>query len=156
MVFPDPCSPASIITVGGRWENSIFSECSPIKLISSSWTIFTICWPGVILLSTCCPRAFPSTDFIKSLTTLKFTSASRRAKRTSFRPSWIFFSVSFPALLSFENTDSSLFVKFSNIISLILQPLVEKVAQVFLLRVPEAEVVSLHLEQGVKAFQVFL
>ncbi len=49
VVLPEPCRPASRIVVGGRGENASCEEPEPISSVSSSWTIFTTCWPGVRL-----------------------------------------------------------------------------------------------------------
>ena len=46
VVLPEPWRPASRIVVGGRGENASFDEPEPISSVSSSWTIFTTCWPG--------------------------------------------------------------------------------------------------------------
>ena len=50
---------------------------------SSSLTIFTICWPADRLSRISPPMARSRTRATKSLTTLKLTSASRSARRTS-------------------------------------------------------------------------
>ena len=55
----------------------------PSSSTSSSWTIFTTCWPAVRLCRTSAPMAFSRTRATKSLTTLKLTSASSSARRTS-------------------------------------------------------------------------
>ena len=47
VVLPEPCRPAMRITVGGRGENVMPAEAPPISAASSSWTIFTTCWPGL-------------------------------------------------------------------------------------------------------------
>ena len=51
--------------------------------VSSSLTIFTTCWPAVRLSRISAPTARSRTRATKSLTTLKLTSASSRARRTS-------------------------------------------------------------------------
>src|SRR5437764_6473172 len=56
---------------------------SPISCVSSSWTTFTTCWPGVRLLRTSSPSAFTRTRATRSRTTVKFTSASSSARRIS-------------------------------------------------------------------------
>ena len=48
VVLPDPWSPARRITVGGR-PNASRESPEPMSAVSSSWTIFTTCWPGVRL-----------------------------------------------------------------------------------------------------------
>ncbi len=50
---------------------------------SSSLTILTTCWPADRLSRTSWPMALSRTRATKSLTTLKLTSASSRARRTS-------------------------------------------------------------------------
>src|SRR3990172_4903024 len=61
------------------------------------------------------PMALSFTFSIKDLTTLKLTSASRRARRTSLSPSSRSFSVSIPLPLNFFRTASNLDVRLSNI-----------------------------------------
>ena len=51
VVFPAPWRPARRTTVGGRLANASFELPLPISAVSSSWTIFTTCWPGVRLFS---------------------------------------------------------------------------------------------------------
>src|SRR5581483_6985938 len=82
-VLPEPWRPASRITVGGRPANASFESPLPIAAVSSSWTIFTTCWPGVRLFSTSAPSARSRTRATKSLTTAKLTSASSSARRIS-------------------------------------------------------------------------
>src|SRR5262249_20693920 len=55
----------------------------PIVAVSSSWTIFTTCWPGVRLLVTSSPTARSFTRATKSLITCRLTSASSSARRIS-------------------------------------------------------------------------
>ncbi len=71
------------MTVGDCGANSSFAVPSPISEVSSSSTIFTTCWPGVRLSRTSVPVARSRTVATKSLTTLKFTSASSSARRIS-------------------------------------------------------------------------
>src|SRR6266542_4483413 len=85
VVLPEPCRPASRITVGGRPAKASRESPPPITAVSSSWTIFTTCCPGVRLFSTSSPTARSRTRPTKSLTTRKLTSASSRARRTSRR-----------------------------------------------------------------------
>src|SRR6185436_6224619 len=68
----------------------------PSNSTSSSRTTFTTCCPGVSDLRTSWPMAFSRTRSTKPLTTLKLTSASRRARRTSRRASRTFSSVNRP------------------------------------------------------------
>src|SRR5439155_13551025 len=83
VVFPEPCRPASRITVGGRPPNASCELPAPMSAVSSSWTIFTTCWPGVRLFATSAPSARSRTRATKSFTTLKLTSASSSARRIS-------------------------------------------------------------------------
>ena len=82
VVLPDPCRPARRITVGGR-ANARRESPVPMSSVSSSWTIFTTCWPGVRLLRTSCPSARSLTDAVKSRATSRLTSASSSARRIS-------------------------------------------------------------------------
>ena len=70
VVLPEPCRPASRITVGGR-PNASRESPEPIRAVSSSWTIFTTCWPGVRLFSTSWPSARSLTVAVKSLRDLE-------------------------------------------------------------------------------------
>ena len=96
VVLPEPCRPTSITTVGGwgaiarRWAEP------PSSSTSSSRTTLTTCCPGVSDWSTSCPTALTRTRSMKPFTTLKLTSASSRATRTSRRASWMFSSVNRP------------------------------------------------------------
>src|SRR5262245_7635816 len=85
-----------MMIVGG-WV-AMASRCPdpPSSSTSSSRTTFTTCWPGVSDLRTSWPMALSRTRSTKPLTTLKLTSASRRARRTSRRASTTFSSVSRP------------------------------------------------------------
>ena len=80
---PEPWSPAIRITVGGRPANASRESPVPISSVSSSWTIFTTCWPGFRSFSTSSPSARSRTRATKSLTTRKLTSASSSARRIS-------------------------------------------------------------------------
>ncbi len=112
--MPDPCSPTTIITVGGLDDRlSLLSE-PPIKAVISSWTILTICCPGVRLLNTSWPTARSLTRFTKSLTTLKFTSASNRARRISRMATFTSSSVILPFPRSLRKISWSLSVNPSN------------------------------------------
>ena len=46
VVLPEPWRPASRITVGPRGAKASRESPPPIIAVSSSWTIFTTCWPG--------------------------------------------------------------------------------------------------------------
>src|SRR5437870_5604427 len=82
----------SMMIVGG-WD-AIASRCPlpPSSSTSSPCTTFTTCCAGVSEASTSWPTAFSLTRSTKARTTLKFTSASRSATRTSRRASWMFSS----------------------------------------------------------------
>jgi len=62
---------------------------------------------GVRLRSTSCPSASFLTASTKSRTTLRLTSASRSASRTSRSASSMFFSVIFPCPWSFRSRESN-------------------------------------------------
>ena len=81
VVLPEPCRPASRMTV--NFPNASPDSPSPISSVSSSWTTFTTCWPGVRLFRTSSPSAFSRTRATKSRTTVKLTSASSSARRIS-------------------------------------------------------------------------
>src|SRR5262245_46612270 len=83
VVFPEPWSPASRITVGGLLANASFESPLPMSAVSSSWTMRTTSCPGVRLFVTSAPSARSRTRATKSFTTLKLTSASSSARRTS-------------------------------------------------------------------------
>ncbi len=87
----------------------------PSSSTSSPWTILTTCWPGVRLWRSSCPTAFSRTRSTKDRTTLKLTSASRRAMRTSRSASWMFFSVRRPAPRRRSKIASRRCVRASNI-----------------------------------------
>src|SRR3989449_312056 len=86
----------SMITVGGWDAGASRGPLPPRSSTSSSWTTLTTCWAGVSDLRTSWPTAFSRTRSTKARTTLKLTSASRRATRTSRRASWMFSSVRRP------------------------------------------------------------
>ncbi len=83
VVLPEPCKPTSITTVGGFGASSSRAFWPPISAVNSSCTILTTCCAGVRLAITSWPVARWRTTLTKLRTTLKFTSASRRASRTS-------------------------------------------------------------------------
>ena len=66
-----------------NFPNASPDSPSPISSVSSSWTTFTTCWPGVRLLRTASPMARSRTRATKSRTTVKLTSASSSARRIS-------------------------------------------------------------------------
>jgi len=114
VVLPAPCSPTIIRTVGGLEENTILLLVFPISSVICSLTILITCCPGVRLSSTSWPIALSVTLLIKSLTTLKLTSASKRAIFTSLMASFTSFSFNLPAPLSFFRVCCSLSAKPSN------------------------------------------
>ena len=70
------------ITVGPLLAKAMSRPDPPMSSVSSSETIFTTCWPGLSDSSTSAPIARSFTAAVNCLTTLKFTSASRSARRT--------------------------------------------------------------------------
>src|SRR6478735_11990126 len=82
VVLPEPCRPTIATTAGlpDRWKVRSPADRSAT---SSSLTILTTCWPADRLSSTSWPMARSRTRATKSLTTLKLTSASSSARRTS-------------------------------------------------------------------------
>ena len=83
VVFPAPCSPSSSTTCG-RWRVGASPPSpSPSSARSSSRTMATTCWVGVRLSRTAPSTARSRTRSMKARTTLKLTSASRRARRIS-------------------------------------------------------------------------
>ncbi len=83
-------------TVGAFAAVWIVACSPPIKSVNSSLTILMICCPGERLSNTSAPTARALTVFKKSLTTLKLTSASSKASRTSLIISFTSASVTFP------------------------------------------------------------
>ena len=82
VVLPEPWRPTMATTAGlpDRWN---VRSPADSRSTSSSLTILTTCWPADRLSSTSWPMAFSRTRATKSLTTLKLTSASSSASRTS-------------------------------------------------------------------------
>ncbi len=82
VVLPEPCNPTSAMTAGfpERWSARSPPDRSAV---SSSLTILTTCWPALSEVMTSAPIARSRTRAVKSLTTLKLTSASSSARRTS-------------------------------------------------------------------------
>ena len=117
VVFPAPWRPAIMITVtslAGRSAISVVSD--PIRFTSSSFTILITIWPGFSPFITSWPIARSWTAFINCFTTLKLTSASRRASFTSFSAVLTSASVSLPLPRRFLNIFCSLSDKLSNAI----------------------------------------
>ncbi|MNY13892.1 hypothetical protein D3C86_1470470 [compost metagenome] len=103
-----------MMTVGGRFERASLLCVPPIRAVSSLFTISITTMPGVKDFSTSCPIACSLTFAIKSLTTLKLTSASSSANRTSRSASPTSSSDSLPLLLSLPNTFCNRFANPSN------------------------------------------
>ncbi|MNE22094.1 hypothetical protein D3C80_1152830 [compost metagenome] len=116
VVLPAPCRPAIIITVGGLLALASFAWLPPISSVSSLLTMSMMTMPGVKLSITSLPTDFSFTLDTKSLTTLKLTSASRSARRTSRMASFTSSSDTFPLPRSLLNTFCNLPVKPSNAI----------------------------------------
>ena len=117
VVLPAPCRPAIMITVIsllGFKAISVISE--PISFTSSSLTIFITICPGCRPFSTSVPTACSCTELINCFTTLKLTSASRRAIFTSLSPALTSASDKRPFPVRFLNTFCSLSAKLSKAI----------------------------------------
>src|ERR1700682_6298820 len=93
VVLPEPCSPAMSTMVGGCEANFSLAVSLPRVSTSSSRTILMTCSPGESAVSTSCPTALAWMRSIRSLTTLKLTSASSSARRICFIASAMFSSV---------------------------------------------------------------
>src|SRR5262245_35935154 len=104
-----------MMTVGGRGAMVSRWAAPPRSSTSSLCTIFTTCWPGVRLWRTSWPTAFSRTRSTNERTTLKLTSASRRATRTSRSASWMLSSVRRPAPRRRSKIASRRVVRASNI-----------------------------------------
>ena len=96
VVLPEPCSPATITTLGGAWRRLNSSQRSPMSVVSSSRTMRMRAWPGVRLCNTSCPTARARMCSMKPRTTGRATSASRNARRSSRRVPWMFSSLRRP------------------------------------------------------------
>ncbi len=83
VVLPEPCRPASMITVGGCLANCSRRVSPPRTPTSSSCTILMTCCAGLRALCTSEPRARSLTELMKARTTGSATSASSRASRIS-------------------------------------------------------------------------
>ena len=105
-----------MIIVGIFGDLMISAVSEPRTAVNSSLTILMICWAGLRVSITSCPMARSRTFLIKSLTTGRATSASKRARRISLVASWISLSVIFPFLRRFLKTFCKRSVKFSNAI----------------------------------------
>ena len=101
----------------GIFGDLIMSAVSEPKIaVNSSSTIFTICWAGFKVSMTSCPTARSRTRLMKSFTTGRATSASKRARRISLVASWTSASEIFPFLRRFLKTFCKRSVKLSNAI----------------------------------------
>ncbi len=85
VVLPEPCRPASRITVGGVLANRSRLVSPPRMVTSSSCTILMTCCAGFSAAETSSPLARSRTRAMNSLTTGRATSASSRAMRISRR-----------------------------------------------------------------------
>src|SRR5262244_3385628 len=103
-----------MMTVGGWGADASRCPLPPSSSTSSSWTTFTTCCAGVSDVSTSCPTALIFTRSMKARTTLKLTSASRSATRTSRSASWMFSSDSRPRPPSLSKMVCSLVLRESS------------------------------------------
>ena len=118
VVLPAPCKPTIISTVGPGLDSTSGTFALPSSSISSWLTILTTCWAGVRLLVTSSPIACSVTFATNSLTTLKLTSASSKARRTCFIASRTSSSVSLPLPPNFWKTVCRRSERLSNIVVL--------------------------------------
>src|SRR5919201_4012848 len=86
----------SMTTVGGCAAGASRCPLPPSSSTSSSCTTLTTCCAGVSDFRTSWPTALTFTRSMKPRTTLKLTSASSSATRTSRRASWMLSSLSRP------------------------------------------------------------
>src|SRR5258706_13335746 len=91
-------------------------DCPPRSSTNSSKTILTTCSDGFSSCQTCWPSAFSLTEAIKSLATLKLTSASSNASRISRSAASTCSFVSTPSPRRFFNVRFSLSERDSNIL----------------------------------------
>ena len=83
VVLPEPCRPASMMTVGGTFANRSRLVSPPRMPTSSSCTILMTCCAGFSAAETSSPPARSLTRAMNCLTTGSATSASSRAMRIS-------------------------------------------------------------------------
>ena len=83
VVLPEPCRPASMITVGGFLANRSRRVSPPRIVTSSSCTILMTCCAGFSACETSAPAARSLTRAMNCRTTGSATSASSRAMRIS-------------------------------------------------------------------------
>ena len=95
VVLPAPCRPTIIITVGGLLATAILLCSPPISSVSSSCTTLITCCPVSNFHYILSDSTFRHTLY-KIFTTLKLTSASKRARRTSLIISFTSASETFP------------------------------------------------------------
>ena len=114
VVLPEPCRPAIMITVGGLAEKLSGAALPPIRLVSSSATIFTTCWPGLRRPITSAPVQRSRRSAVSCLTTWKLTSASSSASRISRIVSSTSRSVSVPRLRTSASVPCSFCASESN------------------------------------------
>ncbi len=79
VVLPEPCRPASMMTVGGTLANRSRRASPPRIWISSSLTILMTCWAGFSASETSAPDARSRTLAMNCRTTGSATSASSSA-----------------------------------------------------------------------------
>ncbi len=115
VVLPEPCKPISMI-VRGLGPVRLRGAGSPRVAISSSLTILMTCCPGLSALETSAPTARSRMRATRVLTTLKCTSASRSARRTSRMAESTSASESFPRRRSWSKTWFRRLLRFSNMV----------------------------------------
>lgn len=114
VVLPAPCRPASMITVGGRFDIRSSRVSPPRILTSSSLTILITCCAGFSPPRTSAPLARSRTAAMNSRTTGSATSASSNAIRISRVVASISASVSLPLPRRFLNAVESRSESVSN------------------------------------------
>src|SRR5258705_11827014 len=113
VVLPEPCRPV-IITTAGEPTSASPTSLPPRSCCSSSRTTLVTCCAGENAVSTSAPTAFSRTRLVKSLTTLKWTSASRSATRISLSALSMCHSLRLPSPRSVLKTRSILSCRLSN------------------------------------------
>src|SRR5437667_3684520 len=113
VVLPEPCRPV-IITTAGEPTSASPTSLPPRSCCNSSRTTLVTCCAGENAVRTSAPTAFSRTRLVKSLTTLKWTSASRSATRISLSALSICHSLRLPSPRSVLKTRSILSCKLSN------------------------------------------
>ena len=126
VVLPAPCKPAIMTMVGGLGAMVKRVVWPPSRATSSSLTILMTCWVGDRLSRISASVAFSVTVLMKSLATLKLTSASSSAMRISRMASLISDSVSRPLLRRCLKADEIFSVRPSNAMLSLLPELVEQ------------------------------